>query len=85
LAQEPNKDTETVRKILTADLGIREVLAKLVPQIVSNDKKQWRYDVCVNLSLVICPKEITFWIKFSLLITQGRFNIIQKQNTKQAF
>jgi hypothetical protein len=85
LAQELNKDTETVRKILTADLGIREVLAKLVPQILTNDQKQWQYDVCVDLSLVICPKEIRFWIKFSLLTTQGRFNIIQKQNTKHAF
>jgi outer membrane lipoprotein-sorting protein len=76
--QELNKDTETVRKILTADLGMREVLAKLVSQIVSKDQKQWQYDVCVNLSLVSWPKEITFSIKFSLLITQGRFNIIQK-------
>jgi hypothetical protein len=50
LVQELNKDIETVRKILTADLGIREVLAKLVPQIVSNDHKQWQYDVCVDLS-----------------------------------
>lgn len=65
LAQELNKDTETVRKILTADLRIREFLAKLVLQIVSNDQKQWQYDVCVDLSLVICPKEITFWINYS--------------------
>jgi hypothetical protein len=50
LAQELNKDTETVRNILTADLRIREVLAKLVPQIVSNDQKQWQRDVCVDLS-----------------------------------
>jgi hypothetical protein len=47
LAQELNKDTETVRKILTADLRLREVLAKLVPQIVSNDQEQWQYDACV--------------------------------------
>jgi outer membrane lipoprotein-sorting protein len=68
LVQELNKDTETVRKILTTDLGMREVLAKLVPQIVSDDQKQWQYDVCVNLSLVSWSKEITFWIKLSLLI-----------------
>jgi hypothetical protein len=60
LAQELNKDTETIRNILTADLGIREVLAKLVPQIVSNDQKQWQYDLCAELSLVSWPKEITF-------------------------
>jgi hypothetical protein len=34
---------------LTTDLGRSKVLAKLVPQIVSSDQKQWQYDVCVAL------------------------------------
>lgn len=48
--QELNKETETMRKILTADLGMREFLAKMVPQIVSNDWKKWQYYAYVDLS-----------------------------------
>jgi hypothetical protein len=44
MGQELNEDTETVRKILTADLGIKGFLAKMVPQIVSKDQKQCQYD-----------------------------------------
>jgi hypothetical protein len=32
------------------DLGMRKVSAKMVPQILSDDQKQWRLDVCCDLS-----------------------------------
>jgi ribosome-binding protein aMBF1 (putative translation factor) len=35
MAQELNLDRETVTKILTEDLGMRKVLAKVVPRILS--------------------------------------------------
>jgi hypothetical protein len=34
-AEELNLDRETVRKILTEDLGMRKVSAKMVPRILS--------------------------------------------------
>jgi histone-lysine N-methyltransferase SETMAR len=40
IAEELNLDRETVRKILTEDLGMRKVSAKMVPQILSDDQKQ---------------------------------------------
>jgi histone-lysine N-methyltransferase SETMAR len=50
MAEELNLDRETVRKILTEDLGMRKVSAKTVPRILSNDQKQQRPDVCSDLS-----------------------------------
>jgi hypothetical protein len=50
MAEKLNLDRETVRKILTEDLGMRKVSAKTVPRILSNDQKQWRLAVCSDLS-----------------------------------
>jgi histone-lysine N-methyltransferase SETMAR len=50
LAEELNLEKETVRKILTEDLGMRKVSAKTVPQILSDDQKQRWLDVCSELS-----------------------------------
>jgi hypothetical protein len=50
MAEELNLDRETVRKILTEDLGMRKVSGKMVPQIFSDDQKQRRLDVCSDLS-----------------------------------
>jgi hypothetical protein len=49
MAEELNLDRETVRKILTEDLGMRKVSAKIVQQILSDDQKQRRLDVCSDL------------------------------------
>jgi predicted transcriptional regulator len=38
MAEELNLDRETVRKILTEDLEMRKVLAKMVPRILSDDQ-----------------------------------------------
>jgi hypothetical protein len=50
MAEELNLDRETVKKILTGDLGMRKVSAKMVPQIMSDDQKQQRLVVCSDLS-----------------------------------
>jgi histone-lysine N-methyltransferase SETMAR len=50
MVEELNLDGETVRKILTEDLGMRKVSAKMVPHILSDDQKQRRLDVCSDLS-----------------------------------
>jgi histone-lysine N-methyltransferase SETMAR len=48
--EELNLDTQTMRKILTEDFGMRKVSAKMVPRILSDDQKQWWLDVCSDLS-----------------------------------
>jgi hypothetical protein len=50
MAEELNLDRETVWKILSEDLGMRKVSAKMVPQILSDDQKQRWLDVCSELS-----------------------------------
>ena len=36
-----NVDREILRKILAENLGMRKVSAEMVPQILSDDQKQW--------------------------------------------
>jgi histone-lysine N-methyltransferase SETMAR len=50
MAEELYLDRETVKKILTEDLGMRKVSAKMVPQILSGDQKQRWLDVCSDIS-----------------------------------
>ena len=40
IAEQVNIDTETVRKILTEDLDMRKVCAKMVPKELTEEQKQ---------------------------------------------
>ena len=42
IAEQVNIDTETVRKILTEDLDMRKVCAKMVPKELTEEQKQRR-------------------------------------------
>jgi hypothetical protein len=77
MAEELNLDRETVRKILTEDLGMRKF------------QQRWCHKFClmtglmfVLISLVSWPKETTFWIELSQGMNHGVFSMIWKQNTK---
>jgi hypothetical protein len=50
MTEEINLDRETARKVLTKDLGLRKISAKMVPRILSDDQKQRRLDVCSDFS-----------------------------------
>jgi hypothetical protein len=50
MPEELNLDRESVRKILTEDLGMRKVSAKMVPRILSDDQTQRKRDVSSDLS-----------------------------------
>ncbi|GFG36981.1 hypothetical protein Cfor_05402 [Coptotermes formosanus] len=41
-AEELHLNRETVRNILTDDLGMRKISAKMVPRILSDEQKQWQ-------------------------------------------
>ena len=45
-----NIDRETVRKILTEDLDMRKVCAKMVPKELTEEQKQRRVIICQDLS-----------------------------------
>jgi mRNA-degrading endonuclease RelE of RelBE toxin-antitoxin system len=81
MAEELNLDRETVRKILTEDLGMRNISAKMVPRVLSDNQKQRQLDY-VLISLVSWPKETTFWIELSRVTKHGSFSTIRKRNAK---
>ena len=49
IAEQVNIDRETVRKILTEDLDMREVCAKMIPKELSEEQKQRRVTICQDL------------------------------------
>jgi hypothetical protein len=60
MAEELNLDRQTVRKILTLDLRMRKVSAKMVPRILSDDQKQRQLVVCSDLSLSVGRRKQLF-------------------------
>jgi len=50
IAEQVNIDRETVRKILTEDLDMRKVCAKMVPKELTEEQKQRRVTICQDLS-----------------------------------
>jgi len=49
IAKQVNFDRETVRKILTEDLDMRKVCAKMVPKELTEEQKQRRVTICQDL------------------------------------
>jgi histone-lysine N-methyltransferase SETMAR len=41
IAEELNMNRETVKQIITEDLGMRKISAKMMPQILTDDQKFW--------------------------------------------
>ena len=50
IADELNLSRETVRKILTEDLWMRKLSAKMVPKVLTAEQKERRLEVCMDLS-----------------------------------
>jgi len=49
IAEQVNIDRETARKILTEDLDMRKVCAKMVPKELTEEQKQRRVTICQDL------------------------------------
>jgi len=49
IAEQVNINRETVRKILTEDLDMRKVCAKMVPKQLTKEQKQRRVTICQDL------------------------------------
>ena len=49
IEEQVNTDRETVRKILTEDLDMRKVCAKMVPKKITKEQKQRRVTICKEL------------------------------------
>ena len=49
MAEQVNVDRETFRRILTEDLDMRKVCAKMVPKELTEEQKQRRVTICQDL------------------------------------
>ena len=49
VAEEVNLDRESVRRILTEELNMRKVCAKMVPKLLSDEQKGRRKELCLDL------------------------------------
>ena len=49
VAEEVNLDRKSVRQILTEELNVRKVCAKMVPKLLSDDQKERRKELCLDL------------------------------------
>ena len=73
-----NLNRQTVHEILTLELGIQKICAKLVPKILTNEQKENRRNVCLDL-LERIENDKNF---FKHVITGGFSNTILTPNDK---
>jgi len=78
IAEQVNIDRETVRKILTEDLDIRKVCAKMVPKEHTEEQKQRRLTICQTFWI----GTMTFWAVSSQVMKHGSTNTTLKRSGK---
>ena len=78
IAEKVNTDRETVRKILSEDLEMRRVCAKMVPKELTEEQKQRR----VTISQDLWGSKMTFWAASSQVMKHGSTNMTLKRNSK---
>jgi histone-lysine N-methyltransferase SETMAR len=49
VAEEVNLNRESVRRILREELNMRKVCAKMVPKMLSDEEKERRKELCLDL------------------------------------
>jgi len=67
ISEQVNIDRETVRKILTEDLDMRKVCAKMVPKELTEEQKQRRVTICQDF----WRGKMTFWAVSSQVMKHG--------------
>jgi len=77
-AEQVNIDRETVRKILTEDLDMRNMCAKMVPKELTEEQKQRRVTICQDL---LERKDDIFAVS-SQTMKHGSTNTTLKQSSK---
>jgi len=78
IAGQVNIERETVRKILTDDLDMRKVCAKMVPKELTEEQKQRRVTICQDL----WRGKMTYWAVSSQVMKHGSTNTTLKQSGK---
>jgi hypothetical protein len=83
IAEELTVDKETVRQILTENLKMKKVCAKMVQKNLSDDQKLNREEMCQNVLEKIEEDPQTFSTVSSPAMKLGSFSMTQKPNNNQ--
>jgi hypothetical protein len=84
MAEELNLNRETVRKILTDDLGIRKMSAKMTPRILIDEQKQLEFLAEKSVTTLDHPPyspdlaRFDFWLfpELKIALKEHRFDYI---------
>ena len=78
IAEQVNIDRETARKILTEDLDMRNVCAKMVPKSSPKNKSKEES----QFAKTFCRGKMTFWAMSSQVMKHGSTNTTLKRSGK---
>jgi len=81
IADEVNVNREAVHRILTEELGMRKICAKMVPRNLTEQQRDARLSVCAEL-LEQVEADPELWSELSQVTTVGFSNMIQTPNAK---
>ena len=81
ISSEINLNRFTVHQILTQDLYMRKLCAKMVPKILTTEQKANRRDVCIDL-LDRLEREPEFSVALSQVMNHGFWSTTPRQNGK---
>ena len=59
IAEEVNLDRESVRRILREELNMRKVCAKMVPKLLSDERKERRICIALRMSQILLNSIVT--------------------------
>jgi dephospho-CoA kinase len=78
MAEDLNVDGKTVRKILAEGLGMKKVLAKIMPPVLSDVRNQVQLGISTGLCHYLATINIFFGIDLLWVMNCGALNVIQK-------
>ena len=81
ISSELNLNWFTVHQILTQDLDMRKVCAKMVPKDVTTEQKANRRNVCLDLWIALRGSQKSS-VALSQVMNHGVWSTSPKQNTK---
>ena len=76
IAEQVNIDRETVREILTEDLGMRKVCAKMVPKELTEEQKQRQLLEHAAHSPDLAPNDSFLFLKIKEVLKRRHFDDI---------
>ena len=81
IANELGMNRNSVWKIITEDLGMRKVCAKMVPKLLNDDQKDRRMQVCQEGTICSCNLKYFFYDIYNYIL---RYDFIDRKDAQMA-